>query len=109
AAPGQRRGQAATARVGLGPVAPNGAVDNRRVMRIDGGRALDEAQRRQGDVVDGGAGQALFEDGHARYLRLIVGSGYDLRSGPDVRQRRPALGLLIVSAYRDWYINQGFI
>src|SRR5690606_38431309 len=79
AATGQRRGQASAACVGFRPVAANGAVDNRRVMRVDGGRALDEAQRGKGDVVDGGAGQALFVDRHARYLRLIVCSGYVCR------------------------------
>lgn len=67
AAPGQGRGQASAALVGLRPVAADVAVDNRGVVRIDAGGALDEAQRRQGDVVDGGGRETLFEDRHEEY------------------------------------------
>ncbi|MNY31886.1 hypothetical protein D3C86_1660690 [compost metagenome] len=52
AAPGERRGQAPTAGVGLGPGATNRAVDHGGVVGVNAGGALDEAERRQGNVVD---------------------------------------------------------
>ncbi|MNZ32539.1 hypothetical protein D3C78_498700 [compost metagenome] len=66
-APGQGRGQAPAAGIGLGPVAADGTVDDGRVVRIDGGSALDEAEGGEGDMVDGGWGEALIVDRHAGY------------------------------------------
>jgi len=66
AAAGQGRGQAAAARIGLGPVAAYGAVHHRRVVRVHRRRALDEAQRAEGDVVDRGRIQALLVDRHGK-------------------------------------------
>ncbi|MCY1498545.1 hypothetical protein D9M68_325330 [compost metagenome] len=61
---GQGRGQAPAARIGLCPVAADGTVDHGRVVGINSGGALDEAQGREGDVVDGGRGKALIVDRH---------------------------------------------
>ncbi|MCY1172960.1 hypothetical protein D9M73_131070 [compost metagenome] len=51
-APGQSRGQAPTTGIGLRPGAADRAVDDGGVVRVDVGGALDEAERRQGNVVD---------------------------------------------------------
>ncbi|MCY1432405.1 hypothetical protein D9M71_484030 [compost metagenome] len=51
-ATGQRRGQASATGVGLRPGAANRTVDNGEVIGISAGGALDETQRRQGNVVD---------------------------------------------------------
>ncbi|MNI62003.1 hypothetical protein D3C73_1173010 [compost metagenome] len=51
-APGQSRGQAPTTGIGLRPGAADRAVDDGGVVRVDVGGALDEAERRQGNMVD---------------------------------------------------------
>ena len=62
APPFQRRGEPPAALPGGAPVAAGGAVDHRRVVRVDRGGALDEGQRRERHEVGGGPGQALLED-----------------------------------------------
>ncbi|MNF72021.1 hypothetical protein D3C84_539840 [compost metagenome] len=52
AATSQRRGQASATGVGLRPGAANRAVDDGGVVGVNIGRALKEAERRQGDVID---------------------------------------------------------
>ena len=64
---GQRRGQAPAARVGLGPVAANRAMYHRRVVRVHRRGTFDEAQGAEGDMVDGGAAEALLVDRHGGY------------------------------------------
>ncbi|MNQ50372.1 hypothetical protein D3C85_643110 [compost metagenome] len=51
-ATGQRRGQAPAAGVGLRPGATDRTVDHGGVVGVNAGGALDEAERRQGNVVD---------------------------------------------------------
>jgi hypothetical protein len=64
---GQGAGQASAAGIGFAPVTADGAVDHGRVLAIHRGGAFDEAQRGEGDVVDG-AGIRPWEDRHARFL-----------------------------------------
>ncbi|MNZ12994.1 hypothetical protein D3C78_298780 [compost metagenome] len=63
-APGQGAGQATGTFVGLLPVAPDRAVDHRRVLAVDGGGTLDETQGAQGNMIDRGGRQALGENRH---------------------------------------------
>ncbi|MCY1428692.1 hypothetical protein D9M71_445860 [compost metagenome] len=65
---GQGAGQAPTALVGFLPVAADGAVDDGRVVAVHGSGAFDEAQRGEGDMVDGSGHQALGIDRHAVIL-----------------------------------------
>ena len=62
---GQGRGQATAARIGLRPVTANRTVHHGRVVRVNTGGAFDKAQRREGNVVDGGRRKALFINRHA--------------------------------------------
>ncbi|MNO78051.1 hypothetical protein D3C76_691760 [compost metagenome] len=64
----QGAGQAPAALIGLLPVAPDRAVDHGRILTVDRGRALDEAQWREGDVVDCRGRQACFENRHEVFL-----------------------------------------
>ncbi|MNC36884.1 hypothetical protein D3C75_854290 [compost metagenome] len=64
----QGAGQASAALVGLLPVAADGTVDHRRVVAVYGSGAFDEAQRGEGDMVDGSGHQALGIDRHAVIL-----------------------------------------
>lgn len=52
APPAERTGQASAALIGLLPVAPHSAVDHRWILTVDRGRTLDEAQWREGNMVD---------------------------------------------------------
>src|SRR5690606_14894139 len=63
----QGGGQATATGVGLGPVAAHGTMDHGGIVGINTGGALDEGQRRQGSVVDGGGRQAFLKDGHGTY------------------------------------------
>ncbi|MNR46491.1 hypothetical protein D3C85_1654620 [compost metagenome] len=54
--------------VGFLPVAADGAVDDGRVVAVHGGGAFNEAQRGEGDMVDGSGHQALGIDRHAVIL-----------------------------------------
>ncbi|MNQ31925.1 hypothetical protein D3C85_453080 [compost metagenome] len=74
AATGQGRGQAPAALVGFGPGAADGAVDHRGVVGVDARGALDEAERREGDMVHGGGREALLVYRHGSIRWLIVSS-----------------------------------
>lgn len=64
---GQCRGQAPAARVGLGPVATNRTMHYGRVVRVYRRCTFDEAQWAEGNMVDGGAAEALLVDRHGGY------------------------------------------
>ncbi|MNQ36348.1 hypothetical protein D3C85_498670 [compost metagenome] len=65
AATGQGRGQASAARIGLGPVTANSAMNHGGVVGIDACRTLEKTQGREGDVVGRGRRKALFIDRHS--------------------------------------------
>ena len=60
----ERRSKSATSLISLLPVTANSTVYDGRVIRVDGGRTFDEAERCQGDVVYRGLRQAFLEDRH---------------------------------------------
>ncbi len=68
AAADQGAGQASAALVGFLPVTADGTVNDRGVVAVHGGGALDETQRGEGDMVDGSGLQALGIDRHAVVL-----------------------------------------
>ena len=68
AARDQRRGQAPAAGVSLGPALPQLAVDHRRVVRVDLGRAGQEAERAKRRVV----GPVLAEIAAPGFVAVLV-------------------------------------
>ena len=88
---GQRRGHLAATVVGGVPILAMVAVQQRGALRVDGCRPLQEAQRRQGLVVGGVAGQRVGRRcGHDALLLACGGQacGFALRGLPAERGQR---------------------
>ena len=95
AAPCQRRGEAAATRIGLGPGEAASAVDDRRVIGIDRGGALDERERGERRVVRRRAVEIRLERvrallcAHSRYSSSSWSSSSRLPAGARRGAGRP--------------------